>query len=210
VRLYYRIMRFLCQVVFFLLWRVRVYGLVNVPQDGAVVLACSHQSFLDPVLATMALPRECHYMARDTLFRNRWFRLLIESLNAFPVKRDSADVGAIKEILRRLRDGQLVVTFPEGTRTLDGGLQPLREGSLLVAKRAKATIVPTVIYGAFQCWPRSRRLPRPGAIHVAYGPAIKPAEVEAASVSELSDRTSAALRALHSRIAHKHARDRRL
>src|SRR5262245_28199568 len=108
MRPWYRFCRWLCHGVFLVFFRGRVYGRDNVPLEGGVLLACNHQSYLDPVLATLALPRECHYMARDTLFRNPQFRRMIESLNAFPVKRGTADIGAIKETLRRLKNGALV------------------------------------------------------------------------------------------------------
>lgn len=169
-------MRFVCQVVFLAAFRLRTYGRENVPARGGVLLVCNHQSFLDPMLVTLALKREGNYMARDTLFANPLFRKLITTLNAFPVKRGTADVGAIKEIIRRLRDGKLVVVFPEATRTYDGSIAPFQEGALLVAKRAACAIVPTLIDGAFRCWPRRARFPRPGKIRVRYGQAI-PAEV---------------------------------
>jgi 1-acyl-sn-glycerol-3-phosphate acyltransferase len=202
-------MRYLCQMLFFLFWRVRVFGLRNVPAEGGVLLACNHQSFLDPVLVTLALHREGNYMARDTLFRNRWFRRLIESLNAFPVKRSTADVGAIKEIIRRLRDGKVVVTFPEGTRTADGSIRPLHDGSMLVAKRAGAAVVPTLIDGAFEAWPRTRSLPRPGTIRVLYGRPILPADAAAIGVDELTRQTYEELLRLQRSIRHNRPLDLR-
>lgn len=138
------------------------------------------------MLVTLALYREGNFMARDTLFVNRHFKRLIESLNAFPVKRNTADVGAIKEIIRRLRDGRVVVTFPEGTRTEDGSIGQLLEGSLMVAKRAGATIVPTVIEGAFEAWPKGAKLPSPGRVSVAYGKPIESASTEGLSVEALT------------------------
>jgi len=145
-----------------------------VPRAGGVLLVCNHQSYLDPVLATLALPRECHYMARDTLFRHPLFRRLIRSLNAFPIKRGAADLAAIKETLRRLKAGHLVVAFPEATRTTDGTLGPMHTGVILLARKAGVPIVPTMILGAFESWPRHARLPRPHPVIVAYGPPMTP------------------------------------
>src|SRR5262245_27958504 len=113
MRLYYRILRYLAQMILILYFRGRVFGLKNVPNEGGVLLACNHQSFFAPVSSTLALYREGNYMARDTLFLNPLFKRLIESLNAFPVKRGASDVGAVKEIMRRLKDGKIVVVFPE-------------------------------------------------------------------------------------------------
>jgi 1-acyl-sn-glycerol-3-phosphate acyltransferase len=169
MRPWYRFCRIVCQTVFLLFFRGRAFGTAKVPRTGGVLLVCNHQSFFDPLLATLALPRECHYMARDSLFRNPFFRRLIESLNAFPIKRATADLGAIKETLRRLKAGALVVTFPEGTRTPDGSLQPMAPGVILLARKARVPVVPAAILGAFESWPRQAPLPRPHRVIVAYG-----------------------------------------
>jgi 1-acyl-sn-glycerol-3-phosphate acyltransferase len=179
MRLWYRFCRILCQLVFLYFFRGRVFGARRVPVAGGVLLVCNHQSYLDPVLATLALPRECHFMARDTLFRDPRFRRLIESLNAFAIKRGTADVGAIKETLRRLRGGCAVTAFPEATRTADGRLQAMHSGVILVARRAGVPIVPTMILGAFEAWPRSARAPRPRPIVVAYGEPLRPDDMDA-------------------------------
>jgi len=174
MRLYYRFCRFWCQVFFVLLLRGRVFGVSRVPRRGAVILACNHQSFFDPVLATLALPRECDYMARDTLFANPFFRRLIVSLNAFPIRRGEADVTAIKETIRRLRAGRLITAYPEGTRTEDGRIGPMLPGIGSIAKKTHAPIVPTLIEGAYEAWPRHRKLPRLGRVGGVYGAPIHP------------------------------------
>jgi len=168
MRLYYRILRYLCQIFFVLFFRGRVFGLHNVPRTGPVLLACNHQSFFDPISSTLALHREGNYMARDTLFLNPLFKRLITSVNAFPVKRGAADVGAVKEILRRLKAGRLVVVFPEATRTRDGQIGTINPNSLLIAKKTKATIVACVVDGAFEAWPRTALFPRPVRMYVTY------------------------------------------
>jgi 1-acyl-sn-glycerol-3-phosphate acyltransferase len=169
MRPWYRFCRFGCQVFFTAMFRGRVFGIRRVPRTGGVLLVCNHQSYLDPIFATLALPRECHYMARDTLFKNPLFKRLIDSVNAFPIKRGTADIGAIKETLRRLKAGQLVATFPEGTRTRDGSIGPMHPGMILLARKARVPIVPAVVIGAFQAWPRQATLPRPHGVVVAYG-----------------------------------------
>lgn len=178
MRLWYRFCRSLCHLAFLGLCRGRVFGATHVPLSGAVLLVCNHQSFLDPVLATLALRRECHYMARDTLFRGGLFERLIVSLNALPIRRSSADLSAIKETLRRLRLGALITVFPEGTRTPDGRVRAMQPGVVMLARRAGALLVPTLILGAYECWPRQARLPRPHPVIVAYGQPLTPAEMQ--------------------------------
>jgi 1-acyl-sn-glycerol-3-phosphate acyltransferase len=170
----YALLRLLAQLIYVFLFAGRVFGVRHVPRRGGVLLVSNHQSFLDPVLATLAIPRECHYMARDTLFHHPLLRRVIEYLNAFPVKRGTPDMGAIKETLRRLKAGRVVLTFPEATRTQDGSVGPMRPGVVLLARKARVPIVPVLILGAFESWPRTRKLPLPRPILVAYGEPIYP------------------------------------
>lgn len=190
MRPFYRFMRAWSQTFYALYFRGRVFGVRNVPRTGGVLLACNHQSFFDPVCSCLALPREGNFMARDTLFLNPFFRRLIVALNAFPVKRGAADVGAVKEILRRLRDGKLVVVFPEATRTRDGSIGEINPNSLLIAKKAGVAIVPTVIDGAFEAWPRTQLLPGPGRIYTTYAEAITPQQVTNWSMEKIAETVS--------------------
>ena len=160
-RVWYRFLQFWSQWVFLFLFGIRVYGHRNVPKEGPVILASTHQSFLDPVVVGLGLSRPIQSMARDSLFRNRLFRLLITSLNAFPVKRNAADYAAMHESLDRLREGKQLLLFPEGTRTRDGSIAPLHPGLALLAHRTNAAVVPVTIEGAFECWPRGARTSHP-------------------------------------------------
>lgn len=199
VRPYYRFMRLLAQGAFVLYFQGRAFGRENVPPTGGVLLACTHQSFFDPITATCALSREGNYMARDTLFLNPLFARLIGSLNAFPVKRGMGDVGAVKETLRRLKEGKMVVVFPEGTRTRDGSIGRINANSMAVAKKAGAAIVPTVIDGAFEAWPRTRLAPSPARVYVTYAPALLPEQMRSLSGEEIAAVVEERLRAALSR-----------
>ncbi len=167
-RPFYAFLRIVSRTIFRTYFRGRWAGVEGVPRTGGVLLAANHQSFLDPVLVGLPLPRECHYMARDSLFKNRWFRRLIVHLNAFPVRRGAADLGAVKEILRRLRNGAAVVVFPEATRTRDGSIGEINANSISIAKKAGVVIVPVIIDGAFDSYPRTAKFPRPARIRVTF------------------------------------------
>ena len=173
--LFYRVARSVLKVGFSTFWRTRVFNRHFEPAEGGAVYISNHQSFMDPILMSMALHRPMDYMARDSLFRTPLFKRLITSVNAFPVRRGMADTAAIKEAARRLAAGRQVVVFPEGTRTGDGRIGAFLQGVALLARRAGAVTVPVLIDGAFECWPRTRMLPFPGEIVVQYGRPI-PAE----------------------------------
>jgi 1-acyl-sn-glycerol-3-phosphate acyltransferase len=156
------------------LWKFRVFGLENIPKTGGVLLASNHQSVLDPVLVAMVLPREMHFMARRTLFRNPVLRVIIVGYNAFAIDRDSADVKGVKEAIARLEAGNILLVFPEGTRTGDGSIGRMKPGIGMLAERAAVPIVPVLIEGAHEVWPRDRLLPRLGRISIVFGKPLNP------------------------------------
>jgi 1-acyl-sn-glycerol-3-phosphate acyltransferase len=183
--LWYRIMRRVFQVSMTAFWKVRVFNRHREPTRGGAVYIANHQSFLDPMLMSFGLRRPMNYMARASLFRAPGFRQVIESLNAFPVQRGKADTGALKEAMRRTKRGGQVVVFAEGTRTRDGRLGPFLPGVALLAQRAADWVVPVLIDGAWEAWPRTQALPSPGNIVVQYGRPRSRAEARRCSAAEL-------------------------
>jgi len=191
---WYWVARFICQVFTLLFFRYRVYGRRNIPREGAFIVAANHQSFLDPVFHGIGATRRLLYMARDTLFRSRLFGGLIRSTNAIPVSRDKADIGAIKLVLAELKKGHGVCLYPEGTRSADGKITALKPGFSLLCRRSKAPVVPAVVDGAFECWPRQRKLFSPGPVMVCFGKPLPPEQIRAMSNEELADWLTQTLR----------------
>ncbi|MCP4245532.1 MAG: 1-acyl-sn-glycerol-3-phosphate acyltransferase [bacterium] len=203
MRFTYGTLRILAQFIFILYGRGRVFGLNHFPRSGGVLLACNHQSFFDPIIAGLPLPREAHFMARDTLFRNPAFRWLITHLNAFPVRRGTADVAAIKRSLRLLKAGGIVLTFPEGTRSRDGSIIDLRPGLIAIAKRARCPIVPTIIEGAFEIWPRHQAFPGRAPLWIEYGRPIPAERLAAVEPDEAARYLTARLRTMHNALRER-------
>ncbi len=165
--------RRLCWLFCRLCFRMRFVGTENVPASGPFILVVNHQSFLDPVLAGIALNNQLCFMARDTLFKNKIFGSLLKSIKAIPVRRGQADLTSIKAIIARLKQGDGVCLFPEATRTTDGKIAPFKGGFTLLSRRGNAPVVPVLIDGAFECWPRHRKLFKIGSkITVTYGQPI--------------------------------------
>jgi len=191
---WYKVARLGCRMFCAIVFRYRVYGRENVPATGPVILASNHQSFLDPVYCGVAVKRHLVYVARDSLFRWRLFGFLIHSVNAIPVSRDKADIAAMRAIIARLQGGAAVCLYPEGTRTHDGRIIPVKAGFGLLCRRAKAVVVPVLIEGGFETWPRHKRLPAPGAIRVHFGTPLSPAQIETMTNEELADYLTHTLR----------------
>jgi 1-acyl-sn-glycerol-3-phosphate acyltransferase len=184
-RAWYALLQQVARVVFVLIFGIRVYHRHRLPRQGGVLVVANHQSYLDPVLAAVGMPRPYHPMARASLFRVAPFRWLIRSLYALPVRRGKADLGAVREALVRLRAGAVVLMFPEGTRTRDGSISLLHGGPVTIAARAGVPLVPMVIDGAFEAWPRTCVLPRPHTIRVACGKAVSAAAAAAGQPDEV-------------------------
>jgi len=201
--LFYTGCQFLSQFVFILLFRMRVWGVEKLPRHGGVLLASNHQSFLDPVVVGLGLPRQLHYLARRSLFDIPLFRRLIRAVNAFPIERGKADRGAIRAAIRVLSQGRALLLFPEGTRTWDGRVGPFRPGFAMVAARAGARIVPVAIDGAFEAWPRARRLPHAGRVRVAYGEPVAPPPAEKGACAAAAEEVRGRVLALREALRHR-------
>ena len=180
-------------------WQVRPFGEDNVPAAGGVLLASTHQSFLDPVLVAVCLYREIHFMARRSLFDIPGFGRLIVALNAFPIDRDTRDVKGVKTAIERLKAGNALLVFPEGTRTVDGRIGPMKSGVRLLVERTAVPVVPVLIDGAHKVWPKGQALPGPrGRIDIVFGrPFI------GVGIADLAGRIRSEVIALRKRLGHK-------
>ncbi len=178
-RFWYEALRVPVQLAAVLGWQVRHSGREHIPRTDGVLVAANHQSYFDPPLVGAGCSRRMNYLARATLFRFAPFKWLIHSLDAIPIDRDGIGLSGMRESLRRLKRGEMVLVFPEGGRTETGEIQPFLPGFAALAARSRATILPVAIEGAYQAWPIGRRFPRPGRIYVHYSPPILPNQVEA-------------------------------
>jgi 1-acyl-sn-glycerol-3-phosphate acyltransferase len=155
----YRAGHTLCTAVAELAFRLKIYGRENLIEQGPAILASNHASYLDPPLVGVACRKEVFYLARKTLFEKPVLGSLLPRINCIPVDRDRGDVGAVRTLLRLLKEGKRVVVFPEGTRSKDGKLQPARGGLGLIIAKTLAPVVPVRIFGSYDALPRS------GGIH---------------------------------------------
>lgn len=155
------------------------------PREGGLIVLSSHQTFLDPLLLGLATDRRLSSLARSSLYRFKPFGAVITALDAVPIDREASALKAMKVVIARLKRGAAVTIFPEGSRTRDGQLGEFKSGFALIAKRAAVPIVPVAIVGAFECWPRTRPLPRPGRIRLEFGQILTAAEVAALSEQEI-------------------------
>lgn len=176
-RVWYESLRVVTELAAVLGWQVRHFGKENIPHTGGVLVASNHESYLDPPMVGLGCPRRMNYLARATLFRFTPMRWLIGSLDAIPIDLDGIGLSGIKESLRRLKRGEMVLVFPEGARTEDGKIHPFLPGFTTLAVRSRAAILPAAIHGAYEAWPRGQRFPGRGRVFVRYGPPVLPDQV---------------------------------
>lgn len=138
-----------------LVFRLRVIGAGHVPDQGGVILAANHVSYLDIPLLAVSLRRRVDFMGKAELFRTAVGRFLFRRLGAFPVRRGEGDRQAMGEAVRRIREGRVVAIFPEGTRSRDGTLRRGKGGVGALAVQSGARVIPVFIRGTFE-WRRLR------------------------------------------------------
>ncbi|MDT8302000.1 MAG: lysophospholipid acyltransferase family protein [Sedimentisphaerales bacterium] len=191
---WYWLARWICRVFCLLFFRVRTYGRDNIPRKGPFIIVSNHQSYLDPIFCGGLIKRHSSYMARDTLFTNWFFGPLISSVSAIPVKLGEPDISTMRKVIDKLKKGGGVTLFPEGTRTHDGKITPFKPGLGLLSRRGNAPIVPALIDGAFECWPRHKKLFTPGQIHITYGKRITVRQVKDMGDKKLAELLTQTLR----------------
>lgn len=165
----YRFFRFFLVWLCWLFFHLEVKGRDFIPKNGGFVLASNHASFLDPILVGTACPRVLNFAARESLFRNKFFGWLIAEVGSFPIKRWSADLAAVRESVRRLRNNAGLLVFPEGTRSKDGIIRDFTSGFVMLAAKARVPIVPVWVSGSHKAWGKGSKFIRPAKIRVVFG-----------------------------------------
>jgi 1-acyl-sn-glycerol-3-phosphate acyltransferase len=189
-------------------FRLSAIGVDRVPREGRVLLASNHLSVLDPALIGAVMPRELDYMAKTELFRIPGFGALIRRLNAHPVDRTGSDSAALRLALRLLGDDRAVLVFPEGTRGIEGRLQPARPGAGMLAALSGAPVVPVYVKGSGRALPRGAVLPRPVRVTVAFGAPLRFArERGRARYQEVSNEIMTAIGRLKTEVERGRAAD---
>lgn len=107
---------FFFRLVYFFIWRVKIIGIENIPKNGPAIIASNHLSLADPPLVGCSIKRKISYMAKKELFSIPVFGEILKIVNAFPVQRDEPDPKAIKNAIKILLKGNIVLMFPQGGR----------------------------------------------------------------------------------------------
>lgn len=145
--------------------RLRIEGdLAAIPASGPLIVAANHASSADPVLIgaflNKRLGRPLNWLGKREIIDMPILGRLFRWAGIHPVDREAADLEAFRAAMRVLDAGQVLAVFPEGTRSRDGALQPVREGVGMLAVRSGAPVLPVAVVDSDLAWPRGHLLPR--------------------------------------------------
>jgi long-chain acyl-CoA synthetase len=166
-----------------LMFKVRAYGLENLPKEGNFVLTPNHRSMLDaPSVAavlTLAQMRQTHWAgATDIMLSNAFMRLISRMSQVLPLERfGAAGMKNLALALAALQRSKNLVWFPEGHLVPSDEMLPFLEGIGLVLEREPAPVVPVYIQGTREAMPIEAALPRPGRITITFGQPCHPHEL---------------------------------
>ena len=196
-RIFYTLAKILARVFF----RMRVVHPERMIESGPLILAVNHSSFFDPPLAGICSRRAVYFLARKTLLKWPFFGPLFPDMNVIPVERGGNDMSALREVIKKIREGNGVLLFPEGTRSKDGNIQPARAGIGLVIAKTGAPVLPMRIFGAYDAFPKNSKRLHFSRITVVIGEPLffSPDEIASATretYQAFSDRVMEAIAAL--------------
>jgi len=171
----FQLTRLFVSAIFRLYFQVEYQGLENVPQEGALIFAPNHASYLDPIWVSIPIERPLRYMTWDKMTRKPLLGWLIRAYGAFPVKvaNGRGDRAALRHSLDHLRAGGGLMIFPEGARTRNGKLMPFKPGVIRLALDTNAPIVPVTIIGGYDAYAPHHLIPRPHKLKIVYHEPIR-------------------------------------
>lgn len=141
----YRVGQAVCRPIMKVFYRYKFINNNSIPHEGAYIIASNHMSFSDPVLLGLGQRRRLFFMAKQELFKNKFFAGLIRALGAFPVERGAGDGKAIKTGEDLIKEGNVMTIFIEGGRTKTGEFMRPRSGCALVVQQMQVPVIPACI-----------------------------------------------------------------
>lgn len=147
--MFYNFVKGLIRFLMFFFIRIESVGAENVISEGGVIYAANHKAWLDPFVVAATSPRNLTFMAKKELFENKILGFFLKKMGSFPVNRGKGDLAAVKTALTILKEGKVMMIFPEGTRVKKGESVAAKPGVAMFATHAKVPIIPINISGDY-------------------------------------------------------------
>lgn len=155
-----------CKIVY----RVKIIGKENIPEEGPLIFCANHRSLIDPPLIACTAGKHVRFLAKEELYKSAFLRLLGFAFEAIKVHRDSKDLEAIKTSLKTLKSGKSIALFPEGTRNGMEKGEKVKDGAAFFALNSDAKVIPVGIHGGEKPFKR---------IYIKYGKPLDFSEYKA-------------------------------
>ena len=179
-------------------WGLELKGVENIPFAGGLIIAANHQSYGDPFWVAQPVKRPIRFLAWSEAFSWPVVGTAITLLGSWPLHVEG-NPAAIRRSLTWLREGGIIMIFPEGGRGLpDGSMVRMKGGAVRMALEAGVPILPVTIRGGNRVWPANKLFPRPGKVEIIYHPVFQveqlPGEEPRACARRETDRLAAIIR----------------
>lgn len=148
--MFYWVCKSLVVLFYRIVYRMDIKGMENIPTSSGAILCPNHYFWADPLTASIALKRKPIIVTKQEAFKNKLGAFFLKQYGAVPIKRGETDIKAFKTILSSLKDNQLVMLFPEGTRMKNNHLGKANAGAFVFAHRAQVPIIPVAINGGYK------------------------------------------------------------
>ena len=186
-----RIVRFMLYMFFRIFHAIQFHGVENVPKKGPVLIAANHPSYLDPLVVGLAVDRLVRFFALAVILEVPLVGWVARQWGILPVRPGGDNEPSVQKALRVLKRGGAVGIFPEGRRSFQYTMGPVKPGIGRLAVQSGATVVPCVIYGTWKAWPKATSLPHPAKIVVDFLP---PIEIDPTDTRENHERIAERIR----------------
>jgi len=157
--LLYTIAKCICWIIFKLIFRLKVTGQENIPQNGPFIIVANHSSLLDPIILGISVRPKVIFVAAAYLFKIGWLGYMLRKFNSIPVQREN-DISSLKRALKILQQGGVLGIFPEGGVDRQKDDLPIKAGAAFLATKVGVPIVPIKIKGAGKALPRGAKFIR--------------------------------------------------
>ena len=145
-----KILKPILHAVAWLLFRVKKVGEENIPKEGKYILCGNHVHALDAPVIIVSTKRKVRFIAKEELYQNKLYKVLGNVFEVITIKRNSADMDAIKATLKALNNNEIVGIFPEGTRNGMKKNAELKTGAAYFALKTNTPVIPVGVRGSFK------------------------------------------------------------
>lgn len=145
-----KIIKFILKIAVIIVYRPKIVGTENIEKGKPALICPNHVHALDSAVIILTNNRKINALAKESLFKNCFIKLLANIFGVYPVKQQNKSIESIKTSLKLLKNNELLMIFPEGTRNgMAKGIKP-KDGSVKLAIKANVPIIPVGVQGNFE------------------------------------------------------------